>query len=129
MNFKDLLDEVKVRGEKLKGEILDEIVNSKALAQIVSNKSFVQAVGRVIETKDEVKKVLQKQMKNLFQAMDVPTKNEFSKIGAKLSEMENSIEKLGIQKVAARSSKAKSATKKTATKARATGKKKSARKK
>lgn len=137
MNFKDLLDEVKVRGEKLKDEILDEIVNSKTLAQIVSNKNFVTAVGRVIETKDEVKKVIQKQMKNLFQAMDVPSKLEFSKIGQKLSEMENSIEKLGIEKVAARFvTKSKSASAKNArtqkaptAKKRTAAKKKSSRKK
>lgn len=131
MNFKDLLDEVKVRGEKLKGEILDEIVNSKALLQVVSNKNFVTAVSRVIETKDEVKKVIQKQMKNLFQAMDVPSKVDFSKIGQKLSEMESSIEKLGIAKVAARSNgKTKSApTKKSSSKKVPTAKKRTVTKK
>jgi hypothetical protein len=131
MNIKDLLDEVKVRGEKLKDEILDDIVNSKALLQVVSNKNFVTAVSRVIETKDEVKKVIQKQMKNFFQALDVPSKVEFSKIGQKLAAMESSIEKLGIARTAARSAgKAKSApTKKTSSKKVSTVKKRTAAKK
>jgi hypothetical protein len=102
MNFKDILDEVRDRGEKLKGEILDELIKSKTLNQIVSNKNFINAVSRVIETKDEVKRAIQGQVKSLFQVMDVPNKHELFKIGGKISELEKLIARLGIQGISLR---------------------------
>lgn len=103
MNLKNLLDEVRVRGEKLKTEILDEIVNSKTLNQIVSHKNFVRAVGHVLETKNEVKRVIRHQVRdhlqNLFQIMNVPSKREISRIGEKISAMELSLEKIGTRRM------------------------------
>ena len=100
MNFKDLLDEALNRGEKLKDEILDEVENStKILKHLVSNPGFVNAVSRVIETTDEVKKVIQKQVKGLFQAMNVPSKSDFTKVGHKLAAIEKSIEHFGAKKI------------------------------
>lgn len=100
MTFKDLLDEVRVRGEKLKDEVLDELVNSKTLGKIVSNPNFVDAVSRVITTTEEVKRSLQKQVTSIFRAMNVPSKVDIAKVGARIAEVEKSIDSLGGKKIA-----------------------------
>lgn len=129
MNLKDLLDEALSRGEKLKDEILEDIVKSKTLNRIVSNPNFASAVGRVIETTDEVKKVIQKQVKGLFEVMSVPTKHDFAKVGHKIAEMEKSIEHLGAKKIQVKrlaKPTRKKAAGKTAASRRKTGKTRSA---
>lgn len=131
MNFKDLLDEALARGEKLKDEILEELVKSKTLNRLVSNPNFASAVGRVIETTDEVKKVIQKQVKGLFQVMNVPSRQDLARVGHKISEMERSIERMGSKKIPvkrlSKPTRKKTAKKPAAAKRKRTGKTKTAR--
>lgn len=99
MNFKNLLDEVLARGERLKDEVLEELLKSRTLQEVVANKNFIRAVSKVIESKDEVKKVIGKQVKSVFSLMDVPTKSEIAKISNQLIKIENVINKLGERAV------------------------------
>jgi len=94
MNFSQLLDEVKSRGEKIKREILDEVVKSKTLNLIVSNENFVRAVSSMIATKREVKKVLDRQVKSLIKTMEVVTKRDLSQVLVQIKNVEKAIENL-----------------------------------
>lgn len=118
MSLKDILDEVKVRGEKMKDEVVDEIVKSKTLNQIVNNKNFVKAVGKIIETKDEVRKVIRDQVNNVFQALDIPSQDILKTLDRKMSQIETALEKVGAEKIPV-----------TRIKKKTTGKKKAAKKK
>ena len=138
MNIKQILDEVKDRGDKMKAEIMNELVQSKVVQQIVTNKSFVHAVSRVIRTTDDVKKVIQTQVKHVFNQLDVPTQKELKRIAKQIGQQERLIQSVGKKKVPVtklRKTKKKAsglkkkktvkkkATKKTATKKKAVKKK------
>ncbi|MBU0504575.1 MAG: hypothetical protein ABII18_06790 [bacterium] len=125
MNFKLLLDEAINRGEKIKTEVLAEVLKSKAIKEIVSNKNFISAVTRIIETKDEVKKVIDKQVKTIFDVMDVPTQKDMLNITKQLKKYEQLLSKFTGHKVstkpvkkAQKVAKKKVAKKKTVTKKR-----------
>lgn len=56
MKIKTILDEAMNKGEKIKSEMIHELLKSKTVHDLVTNKNFIHAVTRIIETKDEVKK-------------------------------------------------------------------------
>jgi len=127
MNFKSLLDEAIERGERMKDEVLDELLKSKTLHEVVSNRNFIKAISRVIETKEEIKRTISKQVKSIFLVMDVPTKSEIAKIGNHIVKLENIISKLGEKKIPVKSlrkTKTKTKTKSKAKPTRKTAKRK-----
>lgn len=133
MYLKDILDEMKARGEKIKEEVLDEVVKSKTLNKIVSNKNFIRAVSTMIATKDEVQKTLNKQVKNLIKTMEVATQRDLTQLLKQLSKMESELKKSLLGKAPSRRVKKKAATKKKKTstkkKKKTTKKKSSAKRK
>lgn len=122
MNLTQVFDELKKRSEKIKNEVLDEIVKSKTLNKIVSNKNFINAVSSIIATKQEVQKTLNKQITTLVKGMKVATKRDLSLIIAQLQKIEKRID-------ATSGTKRKSSKKKTASKKKKSSKKKAAPKK
>jgi hypothetical protein len=100
MDIKSIFDEALSRGEKIKSEVVGEILNSKTFQDIISNKNFIKAVSTVIQTKDEVKRAISSQVKHIFQVMDVPSKDELLNVAKKLSHMEKVIEKIGRSRIA-----------------------------
>jgi len=92
MNFTQLLEELKSRGEKIKQEVLEEVVKSKTLNRIIANENFIRAVSTVITTKREVKKVLNKQIKSLIKTMEVVTHSDLSQLVKQLKNLEAGIE-------------------------------------
>ena len=111
MNFTQLLDELKSRGEKIKQEVLEEVVKSKTLNRIISNENFIRAVSTVITTKREVKKVLNKQIKSLIKTMEVVTRSDLSQLVQQLKNLEVGIEDVLKENFWSGSTKAKSKTK------------------
>jgi hypothetical protein len=100
MNLKDILNEARFRGEKVKNEVVAELFKSKTLQDIVGNKHFIKALTRVIHTKDEVKKAISTQMQNIFDVMEVPSRADIIKIAGKLGNLEKVIEKIGRSTIA-----------------------------
>lgn len=122
MNLTQVFDELKKRSEKIKNEVLDEIVKSKTLNKIVSNKNFINAVSSIIATKQEVQKTLNKQITTLVKGMKVATKRDLSLIIAQLQKIEKRID-------ATSGTKRKPSKKKASSKKKKSSKKKAAPKK
>ena len=115
MKLKAIWDETLVRGEKLKDEVVTEILKSKTVKEIVANKYFINAVTRVIETTQEGKHALGKQIKTLFHKVEGPTQMELKSLAAKLKQLEKIIDKLAVapkKKVHRKTAKAKSPARK-----------------
>ncbi len=93
MNLKDFLDEAFVRGKKVKEEVLAEVIQSKTLNQMFSNDVFVNAVTKVIKTKEDVSRVLRKNFHNMFEMMDIPTRNDLQRLENKLEHLEKSLDR------------------------------------
>lgn len=131
MKIKSIIDDALDRGEKIKEDVLNELFKSRTIQDLVSNTHFVKAISRVIETKEEISRSLNKQIKSIFQAMDVPTKADLKKIGRELTKLEKLIDKVGGKKISVKTlPKTKKTTgKKTKTKSKVKSKKKTGGKK
>lgn len=100
MKLKSIFDDALDRGEKLKTGLVNELFNSKTVQDLVSNSHFVSAVSRIIETKDEITRVIGKQVKTVFEMMDVPTRAELKRIGLDIGRIEKIIDKVGRNRIA-----------------------------
>lgn len=100
MKLKSFFDDAIDRGEKLKSNLVNELFNSKTVQDLVSNSHFVNAVSRIIETKDEITRVIGKQVKNVFEMMDVPTRDELKRLGLDIGRIEKIIDKVGRNQIA-----------------------------
>ncbi|MBF0107174.1 MAG: hypothetical protein HQM16_17830 [Deltaproteobacteria bacterium] len=100
MKIKNIIDSALVKGEKLTTDVLNELFKSKTIQDLVTNKNFVNAVTKIMATKEEAKKVISKQVKTIFDVMDVPTKAELKKIASKIGGLEKIIDTVGRKKIA-----------------------------
>ena len=127
LNLKDLLDEAMSRGDKIKDEVLNDLMKSKAVHQLVGNKHFIKALSQVLQTKDELQKTLNKQVHGVLKLMEIPTKKEINRLSREIASLEK---KLAKKKAASKTktTKKKTSKKKTTTKKK-TVKKKAAKKK
>lgn len=97
--FKEILDEARLKAEKVRDAVVADILKSKTLNQIVSNKNFLKAVSYTIETKKEIQSTINRQVKDLFKTLNVPHKKELQELGKKLEEMEKAVERYAAQKI------------------------------
>ena len=88
MYFQSLLNEAFDKGERIGSEVVDELMKSKTIHDFVTSKSFVHAVTMLIDTKDEIKRVIGKQVTSIIDMMDVPTRKEIKRLVSKLGNLE-----------------------------------------
>lgn len=97
--LKEMIKEARVKAEQVKNEVVADLVNSKTLNQIVSNKNFLKAVSYAIETKQEIQTTITKQVKDLLKTLNVPHKKELNELGKKLEAMEKAVERFAATKI------------------------------
>lgn len=76
MMLREAIEDAIARGEKLRHEIGQEIVNSHLFADLANNPRFVNAVALVIRSKDEVARSLQRRFKETMEMMRIPTREQ-----------------------------------------------------
>lgn len=97
--LKEIIKEARVKAEQVKNEVVADLVKSKTLNQIVSNKNFLKAVSYAIETKQEIQTTITKQVKDLLKTLNVPHKKELQELGKKLEAMEKAVERFAANKI------------------------------
>lgn len=95
MRWKQLLDDAFQKGERVKEDILVELVHSKLFSELVKNERFVQAVTSVIRTKDEIAKVLHKQINQVLSFIDMPTRDDVEAMNRRLTQLAHEIDRVG----------------------------------
>lgn len=130
MNWKQLLERALVKGENLKDEVADEILKSKVFKDFTKSDIFGKAVTSAIKTKEDVTKAVRDNIKNVLKMMDIPTRNDVTRIEKKISSLEDKVSSTK-KAVAKKTTKKKvttvnkgKRTKKPATRKKTTAKKK-----
>ncbi len=95
MGFKTLLDEAFHKGERVKEELLVEIVNSRLFHELTRTEAFAQAIETILKTKESISHLLHGRMKVLFDVLDLPSREEVEAMNAKVIRLSNQIERLG----------------------------------
>lgn len=97
MKWKQILDEAFQKGEKMKEELLVELINSKLFSELVRNEKFVGAVTAVVNAKAGLEKRIQTQIKHVFSFIDIPSRKEVDSMVSKVSRLEHQLDRLGQQ--------------------------------
>lgn len=105
MSLKKLLDEALSKGEHLKDEIVQELLQSKLLNEVVNSDLFAKAISTVVRTKDEVTKAIRQNVKNVLKVMDVPSRNDIANLGHKIEQLEKLVDKAGKRAIMVKSLK------------------------
>ncbi len=124
--LKEALEDAIARGDKIRQDITKEILNSQIFADLANNPRFVNAVARVIRSKAEVARSLQKRVKETLQVMKIPTREQIRTYERRVAKLEREIDTVTRRvaaKKAAKKKAAKKATKKKVSKKRPVKKK------
>lgn len=113
MRWKNLLDEAFQKGEQVKEELLVELVHSKMVNELLKSDKFARAVTTLMQTKEEVTKLIQKQVKHILQFIDIPSRSDLEAMDHKLSRLSHELDRVNQR---ARVSAGKHAVQKKSTK-------------
>lgn len=93
--LKEVIDDALARGEKLKKDIVGQILKSSTLNELINNKKFSDAIARVIQTRDEIGRTLQKNVTEALKAMSIPSRNQITAYEKRVQLLERRIDTLG----------------------------------
>ncbi|MBL7686036.1 MAG: hypothetical protein JNK65_08400 [Deltaproteobacteria bacterium] len=94
MNVQHFLEEAFERGEKMKSQVLEDVLNSKWVTELLKNERFLNAVMLVLNAKTAVEKQVQHRLNHLMKRMELPTRDEIRSMEKKILTLENEIETL-----------------------------------
>lgn len=112
MSLRSAMEEALQRGEKIKDQVLSEVLSSEALNQLMQNELFLKSLTKILTTKHEIQQAMKKNMKVIFQALKVPTRDEINSLERKFNRLENEVGSLQRKTVSASLAKKKKATRK-----------------
>ncbi len=105
MALKDLIEEAMTKGKDLKDDLLSELLHSKVVSDMAQSDLLMKGLTHILQTKEEVSHVLKKKMQHVFQLMDVPSRNDLSRIEQKLDHLEKTIDRVGKKAITVKSLK------------------------
>ncbi len=93
--LKEVIEDALARGERLKKDIVGQILKSSTLNELISNRRFAETVAKVIQTKDEISRALQKNVQEALRSMSIPSKQQISAYEKRIDHLEKMIDTLG----------------------------------
>lgn len=93
--LREVIDDALARGERLKKDIVGQILKSATLNELVTNKRFAEMVARVIQTKDEVGRILRRNVQDALRVMSIPSKQQIISYERRVIQLERKIDTLG----------------------------------
>ncbi len=96
MGLRNAMEEAFHRGEKIKNQIISDVMNSQAVNELLQNEIFLRSLTKVINTKYELQKALRNNVKNVLKLFNLPSREEISVMERKLHRLETEID--GIQR-------------------------------
>ena len=95
--MREVIDDALARGERLKKDIVAQILKSATINELVNNKRFADTIARVIQTKDEVGRILRQNVQEALRVMSIPSKQQISAYERRVDQLERRIDSLGRQ--------------------------------
>ncbi|KAB2838591.1 hypothetical protein F9K50_09010 [bacterium] len=118
MSIRTTMEEAFHRGEKIKAQILEDVMNSQAMGELLQNEYFLKSLSALMNTKYELKKALRSNLKSVLRIFDLPTRDEINTMERKLSRLETEIDGIHRKVMTARLAKAKAGSAKKAARAK-----------
>ena len=96
MGIRTAMEEAFHRGEKIKDQLIADVMNSQAVNELLQNDIFLKSLTRMINTKYELQKAFRSNVKNVLKLLNLPSRDEISVMERKLNRLESEID--GIQR-------------------------------
>lgn len=96
MSIRTAMEEAFHKGEKIKDQLLADVMSSQAVNDLLQNELFLRSLTKVINTKYEIQKALKHNVKSVLKLFNLPSREEISVMERKLNRLENEID--GIQR-------------------------------
>ncbi len=109
--LREALEDALARGEKLRRDITKEILNSQIFTDLANNPRFVNAVARVIRSREEVGTSVQKRVKEILGAMNILTRQQVKDFEKRVTRLEKNLDSVGRRMIQQRTKTTKSNSK------------------
>lgn len=93
--LKEVIEDALARGERLKKDIVGQILKSATLNELLNNKKFTDTIARVIQTKEGVARTIHRNVQDALKAMRIPSKQQISVYEKRIEGLERKIDSLG----------------------------------
>ncbi len=93
--LKEVIEDALARGERLKKDIVGQILKSATLNELISNKRFAETIAKVIQTKYEITRTLKRTVVDALKAMSNPSRRQFAINEKRVEQLERKIDTLG----------------------------------
>lgn len=93
--LREVIEDALARGERLKKDIVGQILKSATLNELINNRRFAETIAKVIQTKDEISRSIRRNVQDALKVMNIPSKNQIKSYEKKVEELEKKIDTLG----------------------------------
>lgn len=100
--LKEVIDDALARGERLKRDIVGQILKSATLNELINNRRFAETIARVIQTKDEIARTIHRNVQDALRAMSIPSKQQIANYERRVEQLERKIDTLGRRLIRAK---------------------------
>ncbi len=111
MIFRNAVEEAFHRGEKIKDQIVSDVLNSQIVNELLQNEFFLRSLAKVLNTKYEISKAVRSNFKIFLKAFNVPSRDEIHIIERKIHRLENEIDGIHRKILTSRLAKSKKSDK------------------
>lgn len=105
MSIRTAMEEAFQRGEKIKDQLIHDVMNSPAVGELLQNEIFLKSVSKVLNTKYELKKAFRSNVRNVLRLFNVPSRDEIHSMERKITRLESEIDGIHRRVMTARLSK------------------------
>ncbi|OGP12863.1 MAG: hypothetical protein A3F89_05410 [Deltaproteobacteria bacterium RIFCSPLOWO2_12_FULL_50_11] len=92
--IREVIDDALARGERLKKDIIAEIVTSATLQDLINNKAFIDTVAKVIHTKHEVVSTIRQNVQEALRVMKIPSRSQIQRHERRVLQLEKQLDQL-----------------------------------
>ncbi len=107
MGIRTAMEEAFQRGEKIKNQIIHDVMNSQAVGDLLQNEIFLKSLSRVMNTKYELQRAFRSNLKSVLKVFNVPSRDEINSMERKIHRLESEIDGIHRRVMTARLVKAK----------------------
>lgn len=97
--LKEVIEDAIARGERLKKDIVGQILKSATINDLLSNRRFTETVAKVIQTKDEIARSIHRNVnvafKEALKTMSIPSKGQITAYERRIEVLEKKIDSMG----------------------------------
>lgn len=92
MDLQKFLDEAMERGEKIKTQMVEGLLNSRFVNQLLKNEKFLNTVVAILNAKSGIERRLHKKLNFILKSLELPTRDDVHGMEKKIHRLENEIE-------------------------------------